>query len=191
MLGTDLDEQCLLQQARQGSVDAFGALVRLHQGRVRGFLRRLCRDHALADDLAQDCFVLAWRKLADYRERGAFSAWLCGIAYRCFLQALRSRRREDTAVLLYEHELATQEITGTPPPHSTREQHTLERAMLELRSDEAAAITLHITLGYSHGEVASILNLPLGTVKSLISRGLPKLRAALTAPACGAHHEDH
>ena len=186
---SDLDEHLLLQRAGLGDLDAFGALVGLHQGRVRGFLRRLCRDHALADDLAQDCFLQAWRKLGDYREQGSFNAWLCSIAYRCFLQSLRKRRREDTAAVQYEHECTDEEAEGGTAHRSAREHRALERAMQALKPDEAAAITLHITLGYSHGDVASILSLPLGTVKSLIARGLPRLRAALMAPANGVNHE--
>lgn len=191
MRRTDLDEQGLLLLARQGNVAAFGNLVRLHQGRIRGFLRRLCRDPALADDLAQECFLQAWRKIGDFRDQGAFSAWLCSIGYRCFLQSQRRRRREDMAAVQYEGEHTVDETDSGDAQHSAREHRALEHAMQTLKPEEAAAITLHITLGYSHSDVAGILNLPLGTVKSLIARGLPRLRAALMAPAAGAHHEEH
>lgn len=182
-----MDEELLLQRAGKGDLDAFGDLVHLHQGRVRGFLRRLCRDHALADDLAQECFLQAWRKLADYRGQGTFSAWLCSIAYRGFLQSLRGSRHAEAATARYDD---SREEAAPAQEICMLQQRALERAMQRLSAGEAAAITLNITLGYSHGEVAAILALPLGTVKSLIARGLPKLRAALSAPATGADHED-
>lgn len=182
---TEDDESHLLKAAMQHDIDAFGALVTLHQGRVRGFLRRLCRDHSNADDLAQESFLLAWRKLKDYRAQGSFSAWLCSIAYRCFLQSRRSHKREVEMTMLYglHHDAdATEESQPLL-------QRTLERAMATLSEQEAAAITLNVTLGYSHSEVATILELPLGTVKSLIARGLPKLRMVLSHPVTGADHE--
>ena len=67
-------------------ISAFGILVRLHQSRVRGFLRRLTRgDTALADDLAQETFLEAQRKLRQYRAEGPFVGWLLRIAYSRFL----------------------------------------------------------------------------------------------------------
>jgi RNA polymerase sigma factor (sigma-70 family) len=182
---TEDDESQLLKAAMQHDIDAFGALVSLHQARVRGFLRRLCRDHASADDLAQESFLLAWRKLKDYRAQGSFNAWLCSIAYRCFLQSRRSHKREVEMTQLYGLQHCADETDEAQPLL----QRTLERAMATLSGQEAAAITLNITLGYSHSEVATILELPLGTVKSLIARGLPKLRAVLTHPATGENHE--
>jgi RNA polymerase sigma factor (sigma-70 family) len=187
---TEPDEERLVHRARLGDVEAFGALVRLHQGRIRGFLRRLCRDHALADDLAQECFLLAWRRIADCREAARLNAWLCSIAYRCFLQALR-RQRRDASTMRLDAQRALDDDTHENGGHSAREQRALERAMQSLKPEEAAALTLHVSLGYSHGEVASILALPLGTVKSLIARGLPRLRAALNTALEGVHHEDH
>lgn len=187
---TEPDEHRLVYRARLGDVEAFGALVRLHQGRIRGFLRRLCRDHTQADDLAQECFLLAWLRIADCREAASLNAWLCSIAYRCFLQALRRERRDASAALL-EDPSAMHEDTQEDGGRSAREQRALERAMQSLKPEEAAALTLHVSLGYSHGEVASILALPLGTVKSLIARGLPRLRAALNTALEGVHHEDH
>lgn len=158
---------------------AFGRLVTLHQNRVRAFLQRLCRDTALADDLAQDTFLIAYRKLGDYQGSGSFNGWLCSIAYRCFLQHLRSHKRS----LDIDQQFATEPMLqpdrydGISP-----EQLDLERALLLIESDEAAAVTLNFTLGFSHSEVADIMQMPLGTVKSHINRGLTKLRTIMSTP---------
>lgn len=75
---------------------AFEQLVRRHQGLVRAQLRRLLHgDAAAADDLAQETFVLAWRKLDQFRGEARFSTWLYRIAYACFLQARRKRAWAD------------------------------------------------------------------------------------------------
>ena len=88
-------DDSLAQRARSGDASAFGALVREHQSKVRGFLRRLTRgDAALADDLAQETFLEAHRKIAQFRGEGSFGAWLCGIAWSRFLMERRKRREE-------------------------------------------------------------------------------------------------
>ena len=151
----------------------------MHQSSVRAFLMRLCRNGPLADDLAQETFLSAFRKLATYRQSGGFVSWLFGIAYRCFLQHRRSEKRAlevhnqlhllaDTNALYYE-QLAPV-------------QRDLERALMQLEEKQAAAISLNMSIGFSHAEVAEIMDMPLGTVKSLINRGLAKLRELLHHP---------
>ena len=87
-----IDAALVDQAVREGDARIFGILVRRHQGLVRAQLRRLLgNDVATADDLAQDTFVLAWRKLHQFRGDSRFATWLYRIAHSCFLQHLRSR----------------------------------------------------------------------------------------------------
>ena len=151
---------------------AFGRLVREHQSKVRGFLRRLTRgDAALADDLAQETFLEAYRKLAQYRGEGSFSSWLCGIAWSRFLMDRRKRKEEPLDEM--------DEQAGADPAPASIARLDLERAMARLSAEERAALTLCYALGHSHGEAAEILSLPLGTVKSHVLRGREKLKALL------------
>jgi RNA polymerase sigma-70 factor, ECF subfamily len=162
---------------------AFGRLVALHQSRVRAFLQRLCRDTALADDLAQETFLTAYQKLASYQGRGSFNGWLCSIAYRCFLQYQRRQRRNQSIRQQIEQQIAIEQQPDPARYEVISPGHLdLERALLLIERVEAAAITLNYSLGFSHNEVASIMQLPLGTVKSHITRGIGRLRAILTEP---------
>jgi RNA polymerase sigma factor (sigma-70 family) len=169
----------LLRASVAGETQAFGELVAMHQSAVRAFLMRLCHNAVLADDLAQETFMSAYRKLASYRHAGAFSSWLFGIAYHCFLQQRRQDKREREVQEQFQYLVSTDEDYYE---QLTPMQRELERAMGQLEAREAAAISLNISIGFSHNEVATIMSLPLGTVKSLINRGLPKLRTALQLP---------
>jgi RNA polymerase sigma-70 factor (ECF subfamily) len=165
-------DDSLAQRARSGDASALGALVRQHQSKVRGFLRRLTRgDTALADDLAQETFLEAHRKIDQYRGDGTFGAWLCGIAWSRFLMERRRRREEP---LESPDETASVDTLSASPARLD-----LEKAMARLAPAERAALTLCYALGHSHGEAAEILNLPLGTVKSHVLRGREKLKALL------------
>lgn len=153
---------------------AFEQLVRRHQGMVRAQLRRLLLgDAARADDLAQETFLLAWRKLPQFRGEARFSTWLYRIAYSCFLQSMRNRQHAapDTS----DNAAATQpSVSG-----EVALRLDLERAMRGLSSDEQAVL-LHVAqLGLSHDEAAYVLSMPLGTVKSHARRGKDKLRTLL------------
>ena len=86
-------EAGLLAAAQAGSPDAYGRLVEAHQRAVRGFLRRLCGDHADADDLAQETFVTAWTRIGAFRPGESVRAWLCGVAYRKWLTHRRTESR--------------------------------------------------------------------------------------------------
>jgi RNA polymerase sigma factor (sigma-70 family) len=157
-------------RAAAGDASAFGSLVRLHQSRLRGFLRRLARgDHALADDVAQDTFLEAWRKIAQFRGEGTFAGWLHSIAYSRYLTTARRRKLEP---LDPDSEMPSAE---TDPGLRL----DLEKAMARLSLSERAAITLCYAQGYSNEEGAEILAMPLGTLKSHILRGREKLRRTL------------
>jgi RNA polymerase sigma-70 factor (ECF subfamily) len=161
-----------IRGAAAGDSAAFNALVREHQSKVRGFLRRLARgDAALADDLAQETFLEAWRKIAQFRGEGSFSGWLCGIAWSRFLMERRKRKEEPLEDV--------DETVSTDPQSSSHAKLDLERAMARLAAPERAALTLCYALGHSHGEAAEILSLPLGTIKSHVLRGREKLKAML------------
>jgi RNA polymerase sigma-70 factor (ECF subfamily) len=136
---------------------------------LRGFLRRLTRgDHALADDLAQETFLEAWRKLIQYRGEGSFGGWLTRIAWSRFLMEARKRKPE-----LLE-DLPEQGVETSPDV-----KLDLESAMRRISANERAALTLCYALGHSNEEAAEILDMPLGTVKSQVLRGREKLRTLL------------
>ena len=88
-----MEEADLIARAREGSTEAFTRLVQLHQARVRAFVSRFVRDDDVADDLAQEVFIRAFRGLKDWRPEGAFASWLFVIARNRTLEHLRAERR--------------------------------------------------------------------------------------------------
>jgi RNA polymerase sigma-70 factor (ECF subfamily) len=171
---------------------AFQALVERHQSAIRGFLRRLASgDHATADDLAQETFLLAYRKLPGWKASGSLSSWLHTIAYRQFLQFQRKHRRQQV--------MAEPPDAGFDPGQSVDAEILLPRLMRLVSAEERACLTLAYASGMSHPEIAGVTSLPLGTVKSHISRGRQKMQQWLkdndhsfqtagAVPANGAHH---
>jgi RNA polymerase sigma-70 factor (ECF subfamily) len=160
-----------IARAAAGDAAAFGLLVRLHQSHVRGFLLRATGGrHALADDLAQETFLDAWRKIAQFRGEGAFVGWLLRIAWSRYLMDARRRKLES---------LAEDDGGSVDPRDGHVDRMDLERAMARLSPPERAALTTCFALGFSHSEAAEILNMPLGTLKSHVLRGREKLQALM------------
>lgn len=141
---------------------------------VRAQLRRLLRgDDAAADDLAQETFLLAWRKLDQFRGEAKFSTWLYRIAYSCFLQAIR---KTPQAV----NDADQRELEQLPARSQTVDlQMDLDRAMRCLSIAEQNVLLHCVQLGLSHDEAAYVLALPLGTVKTHATRGKAKLKTLL------------
>ena len=153
---------------------AFEQLLRRHQGMVRAQLRRLLHgDHAAADDLAQEAFLLAWRKLGQFRGDARFSTWLYRIAYSCFFQAYRKKSWPSADV--EDGELERLQAA----PHAVDLQMDVERAMRRLSPAEQAVLLHCVQLGLSHEETAYVLVMPLGTVKTHATRGKAKLKTWL------------
>lgn len=168
-----MNESDLAARAAAKDSAAFAALVRMHQSALRGFLLRLTRgDRALADDLAQETFLEAFRKIAQFRGDGSFAGWLYRIAWSRFLMQARRRREESVEGL--------EAAEATPHPEEAQlARLDLESAMAILAPAERAALTLCFALGQSHEEAAATLGMPLGTVKSHVLRGREKLRRLL------------
>jgi len=167
------DEISAGRRAMVGDAMAFGALVRNHQSALRGFLRRLTRgDHALADDLAQDTFLEAHRKIGQFQGSGSFSSWLHAIAWSRFLMETRKRKLEPL-------DDDYTDSHGFLPEPANVARLDLESAFKHLKPAERAALTLCFAAGMAHEEAAATLNMPLGTLKSHVARGREKLKTLL------------
>jgi RNA polymerase sigma-70 factor (ECF subfamily) len=164
----------LVSHALAGSDAAFSRLVERHQAAVRGFLRRaLGGGWAEADDVAQDAFLAAWRSLRSLRDPARVRPWLCGIAWRKAQDRIRASRRgavRDGAWL---------ETLDPPAGVSHEDRLSMAAAMAGLPLDVRACVALCLADGWSHGEAAVALGLPLGTVKSHVARGRARLLKAL------------
>jgi RNA polymerase sigma-70 factor (ECF subfamily) len=165
---------------------AFAELVRRHQSSVRACLRKLTAgNHALADDLAQETFVLAWRNLKSFRQEAAFATWLYRIATNCWLGD--ARKRKETLLDDVGEDRDDDEMAGAlgdfAPDHAsgTTLKMDLERALAALSEGERAAIVQCYHNDLSHEEAAYVLGMPVGTVKTHILRGKQKLKLALAA----------
>jgi RNA polymerase sigma-70 factor (ECF subfamily) len=172
---TDLSREesdSLVVLARRGNDQAFAELVSRHQSKLRNLLRRLSNDSALADDLAQQAFLEAWRSIKNLRSSVAFGAWLKKVAINTWLKHSRSKDPlnavEDIqdASAIVERSLIDEEID-------------LDRALAALSKPERLCIVLSYHQGMSHGSIAEFTGMPLGTVKSHINRGTQQLRELL------------
>jgi len=164
---------------------AFSELVRRHQSAVRALLRRLAAgNQALADDLAQETFLLAYRNLRSFRQDAKFSTWLYRIATNAFLA--HNRKRSEELLGDNANEVPDEE-SNEPGGHS--EDHAgaavlsidMARALATLSEGERAAIVHCYHNDLSHEEAAYVLGCPVGTVKNHILRAKQKLKASLAA----------
>jgi RNA polymerase sigma-70 factor, ECF subfamily len=167
-------EALVVALAIAGDDEAYGELVRRRQSQVRQLLRRLSRDPALADDLAQQAFVQAWRTIRTLKAPGAFGAWLRKLAVNVWLQHVRARG-------VRERSAADSSLPAATDEPATAEQVDLDRALALLAPDVRLCIVLAYGERMSHREVSAATGLPLGTVKSHITRGAARLREILRA----------
>jgi RNA polymerase sigma factor (sigma-70 family) len=176
------DAQLIARVLVQDDRHAFGELVRRHQSTVRASLRKLTGgNQALADDLAQETFLLAYRNLRSFRQEAKFSTWLYRIAYNAFLADARKMKElplpEDTDA---DDRVEIDHTDATPIARSAALKLDLERAMSVLSDAERAAIVQCYHNDLSHEEAAYVLGCPVGTVKTHILRAKQKLKARLS-----------
>ncbi len=183
------DAQLIARVVVHDDRNAFSELVRRHQSAVRTTLRRLTTgNHALADDLAQETFMLAYRNLKSFRQEAQFSTWLYRIATNAFLADARKRKEEllgdrDQDVALDDDEDGGQSAdpAGSDHTRAASLRIDMDRALSILSEAERAAIVQCYHNDLSHEEAAIVLNCPVGTVKTHILRAKTKLKAKLVA----------
>lgn len=187
-------EGAVVALAMHGDDAAYGELVRRRQDAIRNMLRRLTRDPALADDLAQQAFVLAWKSIGTLKSPAAFGAWLRKLAVNCWLQQVRVKKHEvalsDLAVsdsalsdgALDGGALGGGALGGRAAQASmVAVQMDLDTALAALAPDARLCVVLAYSEGMSHAEISESTEMPLGTVKSHVARGAARLRELLHA----------
>lgn len=161
---------------------AYRQLVLKHQSRLRSALRRYCKDdHALADDIAQETFIQAYKSLSQFRMEAKFSTWLYKIAYHKFLAVQRKKT-----------ETVDQRVIEVQEDHHTPEHNQaidISWAMKHLSPVQQETVHLCLVDGYSHSEAAESLGIPIGTVKTHILRARIKLKQLLSAFTVENSHE--
>ena len=169
-----LDDRALIARVLvDNDQHAFASLVRKYQSRLRYSLRQLTGwDRALADDLAQETFIRAYRSLHQFRGEAGFFTWLYRIAYHVFLADRRSSRPEDP---LPQGELEDRQDA----PRDSDLHRDFARALLAFPPQQRMALHLHLQREMTQQEIAELTGCPLGTVKSHIQRGREKLQAML------------
>ena len=174
----DCTDEDLVTRASQHEGDrAFAELLRRHQGKVRGLLLRLAGDRTLADDLAQEVFLRAYRGLAGFEGRARFSTWLYRIAYNVYLNH-RTRVRE-LAALPEGFESGAMAPESSLSANRSDLRRDLDVAIAALPDRYRAVVTLYYLEDVSYPEIADILDLPLGTVKTHLHRAKRILREHL------------
>jgi RNA polymerase sigma factor (sigma-70 family) len=166
-------EVAVVVLAMNGDDAAFGELVRRRQDAIRNLFRRMTRNAALADDLAQQAFMLAWKSIRTLKSPSAFGAWLRKLAVNCWLQHARLKQHE---VALAEEMMLEGQAAST-----VAERLDLDAALATLQPQARQCVVLAYSEGMSHAEISDATAIPLGTVKSHIARGAARLREILHA----------
>ena len=181
----DRQEQNWIAAAQKGDQSAFEALVRLYEKRVYALTLRMCKNPADAEEAAQEAFLAAWQGLAFFRGESSFSTWLYRLASNACVDLLRreGRHRSAAGPSLNDEETVIDVADDAPSPHALAERAELrqqiEEALSALPEDYRQVLILREMHQRSYDEIAEILALDLGTVKSRINRGRKRLRKIL------------
>jgi RNA polymerase sigma-70 factor (ECF subfamily) len=179
------DEGTLIAAAQRGSLDAFNELVLAYQDQVYNVAYRTMGDPASASDAAQEAFISAFQHIGSFRGRhpSSFKSWLMRIVSNaCYDELRRHKRRPTTSIESFEmdEEANPALVSGMELPEAYAEREEMARAIqagiMELPADQRIALVLSDVQGFSYQEIAEMIDAPLGTVKSRLSRARGRLR---------------
>ena len=174
-------QQALLERVAQGDQAAFAQLYDQMAPRVLGLVRRLLRDHAQSEEVTQEIFLEIWQNATRYdSSKGGASTWIMTMSHRRAVDRVRasqSSRDRDTKIGIRDYDADYDNVSETV---QTRIEHErVEKAMQRLTELQRQAVSLAYYGGYSHSEVATLLSVPIGTVKTRLRDGMIRLRDEL------------
>jgi RNA polymerase sigma-70 factor (ECF subfamily) len=184
-------EANLVEAALAGNSDAFGKLVTRYQDRLFNSLAHVLRSREDAEDAAQDAFLQAFIKLESFRGASRFYTWLYRIALNVAL-SMRRRKRPIVSVDVAKEKAGSEPIDEALGPEGIvlaqeRKEH-VQAALGDLGDDHRTILVLRDIEGFAYEEIAEILDLPVGTVRSRIFRGRMQMKEKLTG-ICGEEAE--
>ena len=185
---TDRDKT-LVERARQGNQDAFEMLVRQYEKQVYTLTLRMSRNREDALDLSQEVFLRVYRALPSFRGEASFSSWLYRLTYNaCLDHARKTKKRQELSLSRwhdedgeYETQLSDERFSPDKQWEKKERLQAIARAMDMLSPQHRAILTLREIQGLSYEEIALVLALPEGTIKSRLARAREALRNILTS----------
>lgn len=184
----------LARDALAGSQSACRALVARYATPAVNLAARLVNDRALGEDLAQEAFVRAFARLDTYDPARKFSSWFFQIVHNVAVDHLRRRRLDTVSLdaLDASGHPTTAAVSQSAAPDALVEQRglaaALEAALARIRPEYRAAVVLHYQEELTQPEVAEVLGVPLGTVKTYLHRARKELAQLMRARGWGAEH---
>ena len=178
------EEKILIQRVLDGDHEAFAGLVTIHEKQVYNLCLRMTGDPEDAMDLSQEAFLKAWRGLRFYKFESAFSTWLYRLTSNVCIDHLRRQKRRPAVSLTVGDEEEELDVPDTEPlPEEqvlqNETQSAVAAAMNQLEEEFRLILTLRVVEERSYEEIADILDLKVGTVKSRIARARIKLKKIL------------
>lgn len=171
----------LLARVAKGDQVAFAELYEEISPRVFGLVRRLLVDHAQSEEVTQEIFLEIWQNATRYEPtKGGASTWILTMAHRRAVDRIRaSQAGRDRDVRIGIRDFVAEYDNVSAEVETTIEHERVKKAMLKLTELQRQAVTLAYYGGYSHSEVAEMLKVPIGTVKTRLRDGMIRLRDEL------------
>jgi RNA polymerase sigma-70 factor (ECF subfamily) len=187
-----LDDRDLATHAGRGHEPAFRELLIRYERPVFSLIYRMVRDRTLAEDLAQEAFIRAFNAIGSYKTSYKFSNWILKIANNHTIDHLRKRKLDTVSIDGSPHARTADEISQSQVVIESRDEspaeyvenrelgNQIETAIGGLREEYRTVIVLRHVEGYAYDEIADIMELPLGTVKTYLHRARGELRKSLS-----------
>lgn len=182
-----MQDELLIRRAQRGDADAFEQLLLEHQKSVYNLCYRMAGNPDDAMDLSQETFLRAWRCLDQYQFASAFSTWLYRLCSNICIDFLRRRRRQQTVPLTFEDADGEEQTYAVPDAQPLPEEQVelkltreiLQAAMTQLLPEHRAVLQLRVVNEMSYEQIADVLDIQIGTVKSRLSRARNQLKKIL------------